>query len=262
MNTVQIVFLDTSIQIQRTLSDPARFNPIEAAISKSIPQAISSPYVWMEYQRTVVADFAYVHQLMLQYDDWGKLFRHILDGNRSFRPRSAVRCTQIIGDLYTSSGQSLETARRIIVDQIVYNYNLQKRFWRNVTSIPEAIVCDLVTKGVVRQQDQNYAVAASCRKEHAACHLPAFLTYHQPRLQTLLDYLIAHPHSVKEQPRLERLLQAVIREPRLALGQASCWPLGDVIIALQVPAGAALWTLDKDFAPLAQALDIPLYQLS
>jgi hypothetical protein len=38
--------------------------------------------------------------------------------------------------------------------------------------------------------------------------------------------------------------------------------LGDVVISLQVPAGAALWTLDKDFAPLAQALDIPLYQLS
>lgn len=96
MTTEQIVFLDTSIQIQRTLSDPAQFNPIEEAISKSITQSVSSPYVWMEYQRTVVADFAYVHQLMLHYDDWGSLFRHVLDGNRSFRPRSAVRCTQII----------------------------------------------------------------------------------------------------------------------------------------------------------------------
>lgn len=53
-----------------------------------------------------------------------------------------------------------------------------------------------------------------------------------------------------------------MRDPQAALGQASCWPLGDVIIALQVPAGAALWTLDKDSASLAQALDIPLYQLA
>lgn len=119
-----------------------------------------------------------------------------------------------------------------------------------------------MTKGIAHQRDQRYAVASSCRKEHAACHLPAFLANHHPRLQTLLDYLAAHPHSVKEQPRLERLLQAVMRDPQAALGQASCWPLGDVIIALQVPAGAALWTLDKDSASLAQALDIPLYQLA
>lgn len=259
MTTEQIVFLDTSIQIQRTLSDPAQFNPIEEAISKSITQSVSSPYVWMEYQRTVVADFAYVHQLMLHYDDWGSLFRHVLDGNRSFRPRSAVRCTQIIGDMYTRSGQSLETARYIVADQIVYS--LQQRFWRNVHAVSDMIICDLVTKGVTRQQDQRYAVASSCRKDQAACHLPAFLADHQSQLQTLLDYLTGRPHSVKEQPRLERLLSAVIRDPRAVLGQASCWPLGDVIIALQVPTGATLWTLDKEFAPLAQALDIPLYRL-
>jgi hypothetical protein len=256
----QPVFLDTSIQIARILPSPMPATTIEARLANPSIAPLTSAYIWMEYQRTVVADYAHVYNVMGRYTDWSDLFTHILDGSHGFRPRSAVRCVQIIGQIYSASQHDYEVARYQIGSQIAHG--LRRRFWHHVTPVSDAIVCDLVTKGVVRQQDQNYAVAASCRKEHAACHLPAFLTYHQPRLQTLLDYLIAHPHNVKEQPRLERLLQAVIREPRLALGQASCWPLGDVIIALQVPAGAALWTLDKDFAPLAQALDIPLYQLS
>jgi hypothetical protein len=55
------------------------------------------------------------------------------------------------------------------------------------------------------------------------------------------------------------LLAAVMTDPRAVLGQAACWPLGDIIIALQVPSGVALWTLDPDFEPLAAALGSSLY---
>jgi len=213
----------------------------------------------MEYQRTVIADYAHVYNVMGRYAKWGDLFAHILDGSHGFRPRSAVRCVQIIGQLHETSQQDYTVARYQIGSQL--SNGLRHKFWQNVTTVPDSILCDLVTKGITHQREQGYAVPSSCRKEHATCHLPAFLADHQTQLQTLLDYLTARPHSVKEQPRLERLLSAVIRDPRAVLGQASCWPLGDVIIALQVPTGATLWTLDKDFAPLAQAFDIPLYRL-
>jgi hypothetical protein len=211
----------------------------------------------MEYQRTLVADYGHVYSVMGRYTDWGDLFGHILDGPHGFRPRAAVRCAQIIGQLYNTSQQNYEVARYLCGSQI--SNGLRHKFWNNVTPVQDTIACDLVTKGVIRQRN-HYAVAASCRKEDAACHLPNFLTSHKAKLQTLADYLAAHPHNLKDQARLERLLAAIIREPRSALGQASCWPLGDVIIALQVPDGAALWTLDKDFVPLAQALNISLYQ--
>ena len=92
------------------------------------------------------------------------------------------------------------------------------------------------------------------------CHLPDFLADHRTDLQTIAAYLIAHPQAVKEQVRLERLVRMVIDDPRAALGQSSCWPLGDVIIALSaVPAGA-IWSLDADFQPLTQALGLTLYR--
>ncbi|MFN8485936.1 MAG: hypothetical protein U0350_00010 [Caldilineaceae bacterium] len=239
------------------MSEPPEADLLNAQLAAPTIRPVTSAYVWMEYQRTVVADFAHVHRLMLQYSDWGGLLGHILDGERAFRPRSAVRCTKIIGKFYAECEQNWETAKYAIGEQI--RVGLQQRFWRDILPLPDPIVCDLVTTGSVHQPDHTYAVAASCRKEQAACHLPVFLAEHQAKLRAVADHLATHPHTIKDQVRLERLLTAILADPRAALGQTSCWPLGDLIIALQVPTGAALWTLDADFSSLAAVLNISLY---
>jgi hypothetical protein len=137
---------------------------------------------------------------------------------------------------------------------------LRDRFHHRVTLLPDPIGCDLVTAGVARQPDGTYTVSDTCRKETATCHLPEFLTAHQPELRAVADYLAAHSQAVKEQPRLEHLLAAVLADSRAALGQSACWPLGDVIIVLQTPPDVALWTLDPDFEPLTEALGLALYE--
>jgi hypothetical protein len=86
------------------------------------------------------------------------------------------------------------------------------------------------------------------------------LSEQRPRLQAITDYLAAHPRVIKNQAKVERLLAEVLHDPRTALGQTACWPLGDVIIALQIPPGMALWTRDPDFKPLTAALGISPYE--
>lgn len=258
MNKSQVIFLDTSIQARRTLCDPIELQQIDSVLRVPNVQAVTSAYVWMEYQRSVVADFAHVHRVMCQYNNWGDLFGHILEGPRAFRPRSAVRCTQIIGKFFTLSRQNFEIARYTLVEHI--ERALRVQFWTDVSLLPDLIVCDLISPSIIQNADRTYEVAASCRKESAACHLPAFLAKQRPKLNGIADYLSAHPRSLKNQAKVEQLIAAILQDPRHALGQTNCWPLGDVIIALQVPAGAALWTLDADFAPLAAALEMPLHQ--
>ena len=253
----QTVFLDTSIQIRRTLAALEEVSRIELQLTLPTIQAVTSTYVWMEYQRTVIADYACVQQLMGLYDNWGALFRHLLDGSRAFRPRSAVRCTQILGKIYEESDQDVAMARDILSGQITDG--LRRQFWTNVDRLPDLIACDLVTTGITLQLDASYTVANTCRKATAACHLPDFLFQQQARIRTLADYLAAHPHAIKQQERIERLFANVLTDPRAALGQSACWPLGDVIIALQVPMDALVWTLDRDFEPLVLALGLHLY---
>lgn len=252
------IFLDTSIQIRRFLGNRLEQRELEKDFRELAPRLCATNYVWMEFQRTLVDDYAHIHQLMLAHDNWGDVITDLLKGQRSFRSRSAVRCTQILGQLFKDSRENLEYGLHLTEQAVMRD--LRMRFWNHVTQLPDLIVCDLVTAGIVRQSDGSFTVASSCRKEAATCHLPDFLTEHRQGLQTIADYLKAHSNIIKDQPRVERLLTKVIEEPRAVLGQTACWPLGDIIIILQVPSDAMLWTIDRDFEPLATELGIDIYQ--
>lgn len=252
------IFLDTSIQTKRALSDVHEFTQIEQIIRSPENRIVTSNYVWMEYQRTIVADYAHIYDVMGQYSDWGQLITHVLDGARAFRPRSAVRCNKIIGKLYAESRQNYEFAYDLIELQIAHK--LRQEFWTHVTLVPDTVVCDLVVDGITRRTDDHFSVASSCRKEAATCLLPTFLHENQTKLQKIASYLATHPRAIKDQPRVEKLLQAVIDKPQNVLGQSACWPLGDIIIALHVPDNAYLWTLDADFELCARVLGLKLYR--
>ncbi len=252
------LFLDTTLQIRRVLTGRTEQDRLEAQLIDLAPGLCTAVYVWMEYQRTVVADYAHVHQLVLNYDHWGDVMAHLLTGQRAFRPRSAVRCTNILGRLYAESQANWERALHLLDHAL--SFDLQSQFWAHVAPLSDPIGCDLVTTGVSRQPDGAYSVADTCRKKTAACRLPNFLAERQTELRATADHLATHPNVIKDQPRVERLLAAVLADPRAALGQAACWPLGDIIIALQVPPDALLWTLDKrDFAALSVPLGLELY---
>ena len=241
------------------LLDPQRTAALEQILASPEYQIVTSNYVWMEYQRTIVADYAHIHRVMMgQQSDWAGLFRHLLDGSRGFRPRSAVRCTKIIGNLYEESRQIYTFAYDIVSLQI--RHGLRQKFWTHLSRLPDSIVCDLVETGIERQADGHFSVAQSCRKEMARCHLPRLFNENRSKLKLIVDYLATHPQVIKDQPRVERLLKAALEAPNSVLGQSSCWPLGDLIIALQVPEDAFLWTLDADFKLFATVLGLKLYQ--
>ncbi|MEZ4867130.1 MAG: hypothetical protein R3C14_37750 [Caldilineaceae bacterium] len=246
----QTIFLDTSVQIERVLTESRLLEKMETVLSSPDIEAVTTFYVWMEFQRTIVDDYVHIHQTMHKHEGWGATIAHLLDGPRSFRPRSAVRCTKIIGRLYRQSYQDWAFAHDILAEQI--ERGLREQFWHNVIPLTDPITCDLVKVGVIRQNDNSYVVASTCRKEQATCHLPEFLHGQQPKLNAIADYLASHPNAIKGQERVRQLLAAIIHDPRAALGQGACWPLGDLIIALQVPTDAQIWTLDPDFVALPQ----------
>ncbi|MFN8487214.1 MAG: hypothetical protein U0350_06450 [Caldilineaceae bacterium] len=252
------IFLETSVQTYRIVAERNAQEQVEKQFRTLAPNLFTSHYVWMEYQRTVVADYAHIHQLMVTHRNWGKVIAHLLAGQRSFRPQAALRCSQIVGLLHEESAGDWKFALRLIEQAL--HLDLRERFWMHVTALSDPIGCDLVALGCQRQVDTTFAVASTCRKATATCHLPEFLFKQRGKLQAIADYLVVHSHAIKNQARVERLLTEVLQDPRAVLGQSACWPLGDVIIALQVPSNTALWTRDPDFGPLTAALGIPLYE--
>lgn len=255
--TAPAIFLETSLQIHRVLANRPEQSVLETQLYQLAPTLWTSSYVFMEYQRTLIADYAHVQKLMQSHNHWGEVMIHLLDGQRAFRPQTATRCARILGLLHQDSGGDWEFARYVVEEAV--ESGLRTQFWTHVQALSDPIGCDLVAIGSRRQADNTFTVAATCRRESAGCHLPQFLTEQRSRLQAIADYLTAHPRVIKNQAKVERLLTDVLHDPRTALGQNACWPLGDVLIALQIPPNTALWTRDPDFKPLAAALDIPLY---
>lgn len=258
MNPSQTVFLDTSIQIERILGAKQQQREIEHQLTRANCQFVSSHYVFMEFQRSIIADHVHVHNQVFQHDDWEETVVRLRSGVRTYRPRALARMMQIFTRTMVASQMQREIALNLLKVQI--ERELTKRFWRSVKPLHDPITCDLVQKGSTRHHDGSFTVADSCRKATAACHLPHFLAQRQTQLIIIADYLAAHPHCIKDQERAERILRSTIENSQEALGQSACWPLGDIIIALQVPPDAKLWTLDADMAPLTNALGLALYE--
>lgn len=251
------LLLDTSIQIERLISPNSRHVAIERHLAAPETRALISHYVLMETQRSVWSDYIHVYNQILQRESWEASAYALRSGVLAYRPRSLGRCLQILTQTMFVSRLERDHGLDLLETQI--RRDLSKRFWAHVTPLPDPIGCDLVATGVQRQPDGTYTVADTCRKRDAACRLPDFLSAHEIELRALADHLAAHPNVIKDQPCVERLLTSVLDDPRAALGQNACWPLGDVIIALQVPPNAAIWTTDPDFGPLTEALGLRLF---
>lgn len=252
------VFVETSIQIARVLAEKAARERIEQGLNQSGIEYMTSDYVFMEYQRSLIADFAHVHWAFQQARTLGEALRLVFSGSRGYRARSLVRCGQIASLAY-GEREVVQLSDATALLELYLQLLLKRIFWHRVAALPDPIYCDLVSIGINRQPDNRYTVADTCRKEIAACHLPDFLVEQRSRIQTIANYLSAHPRAIKDQPRVERLLASIQVDPRSVLGQTNCWPLGDIIILLQVPSECAVWSLDPDFAPLAQTLALSLY---
>lgn len=257
MNSRQTVLLETSVQLERMMGVITEQRAIETHLATKDHLFVSSFYVYMEFQRAVLADYVRVYHTILHHSNWNDAAHALRSGVLSYRPRTLGRCLHILTRTMETSLLDQTVALEVLQTQI--QAELPKRFWHQVEPLTDAIGCNLVTVGVNLQANQQFTIADRCRKEEATCHLPDFLADHRTELESIAKYLTAHPQAVKEQSRLERLMGAVIDDPRAALGQTSCWPLGDVIIALQALPNAQIWTIDADFQPIAQALGLSLY---
>jgi hypothetical protein len=257
MNSKVIALLDTSIQIERMMGSMAQQDKLEVYLSLTPHRFVSTNYVFMEFQRSLLSDYVRVYNALLQHKDWDNTAHALRSSSLAYRPRALGRCLHILTKVMSASSLHLDHALELF--QLQIQYELPSHFWRHVEPLTDAIGCNLVTAGVNLQTNQQFTIADRCRKEEATCYLPDFLAGHRSTLQTIVTYLAAHPQVMKDQIRLERLLHTVIDDPRAALGQTSCWPLGDVIIALQALPAAQIWTIDADFQPIAQALGLSLY---
>ena len=99
----------------------------------------------------------------------------------------------------------------------------------------------------------------SCNANTAQCQLVPFLSAHRERLLQIQQAMESAPRDKVDQRTLSAL-RRVNADVTKALGERTCWALGDVIIALEAPDDALIYTADGHFEVISKAIGKQLYR--
>lgn len=145
----------------------------------------------------------------------------------------------------------------ILIDYLEYNRDITipSRFFESIDEYINKTNCDLVRPSVPVGDYLHRRL--SCNARRAKCALVSFLQQHQAELQKLEHAFSAAPGKVN--PRTLAALKKINVDINKALGQRTCWYLGDVIIALEAPEDAKIYTTDGHFDLICSVLDKQLF---
>ncbi len=85
------------------------------------------------------------------------------------------------------------------------------------------------------------------------CQLVQFFSAHQGQLTAIQEAMETAPGG-KVDRRTLSALRRVNADVTKALGEQTCWALGDVIIALEAPQDALFYTADGHFEVICRAI--------
>lgn len=250
MNTSSLIFLDTTIQIERVTSVEAR----QQAIAKELAgkYVITSSYVLGEYKRTLVHDAMTLYNLVQKTE---QLFDVETQIAHLFSKRSGSRCLLLWATLHR---QGIYERKLILsVLQGYIEYGLVSHFMDGVDEILNSTDCGLAKESPIPDQT-TYQLRIHCTRRVKECLLAERLQAQRSVIQTLASGLKDHPEA--DLAQIATLCSQILQEPNIARGRNCTRYLGDLIIALELPPNTALYTTNhRHFAPICELLGKQLY---
>jgi hypothetical protein len=258
----QVVFLETTVQIERLFwGTPERRGQIQSHIAGK--RCATSSYVFMEFNRTVLQDLLFVRSLIEQQaaelnplECLRDILRRLATSPPNVSGRSLRRCLLILDWFLGQAG--LEGLNR---DQLLAAVDLRVTYLRaqffRIPSVnggwvdirengcySNATDCDLVKEGV--NSANRVSQRLSCRREEARCCLVQFLQAdpNPQKLEAIREAFRSAKPEHRDNEALEAL-ERVMETPAAALGERTCWRLGDCIIGLEALPIGPVYTTDR-----------------
>ena len=251
MSTGRRVFLDTTIQIERLTGTRARRAQLADQLAGK--EVMTSTYVLGEFLRTLVKDCITLYTLVSQNAHLDDVEVQI--ANR-FNKREAGRCLLLWASLHRTRAYGREKVLCTLRTYI--EYGLVQAFMAGVHQVSDATDCGLAQERPHRVEG-TYRLRAQCRRQVKECRLEEWLGAHSATLDAVLPHL-----RVSDEPALVRigeLLEEFPHTPETVRGRNCTWYLGDLVIALECPAGAALYTTNRrHFGVLCTQLGKRMYE--
>jgi len=244
------IFLDTTVQIERVTATRACQEEIVRALVGA--QVITSTYVLGEYLRTLVQDALVLYNLVLQTEQPHDVETRIA---QLLNKKSASRCLLLWASLHRAG--VYEPANLLRTLRVYIEYGLINRFMVGIDELLDATACGLAREHPA-PQGETYRLRTQCTRLVKECDLAERLAEHRPHLRTLADGLKDHPDAALA--RTGVFCARLLEDPDVARGRNCAWYLGDLVIALELPSDAALYTTNRrHFEPLCSLLGRQIY---
>jgi len=255
MEKKEKLLVETSVQIKKAFSTSEKMAQIRERLKDA--SALTSKYVWYEFQRTIVADCVWLHRMLVQQSTLVDAVRQI---GEEARNRRAQRAWQILGNLLSGLEEDIGFTDRSLREQLLtileddIEDGLHKIFMLYIDGfVPDEIGCAMPEP--VMTKEGIYEFNATCRREEALCRLPEFLQANEDLLRRMADAIRENPID-EGLKKILAALERIFLSLQIAKGQRNCWTIGDCIITLESPKGYTIFTTNlKHFNILCQAVD-------
>jgi len=257
------VFLETSTQIQRLLHTKARMEYIQRHLSSK--SLCTSDYVYMEFRRVILQNFAYVKTLlqrMLQEGirniDISDFFVQLSESRGLFNRPRAIQCNLLVVAAIAREfqGESLPTLDLLDFLDFQMEYLEKIAFFQGISEVIVATNCDLIKPQI--PVGDLISTRISCNAKTAQCRLVELVLSNYSELSKISQALEREDPRTRDS-RAMKALRRIIDNPNKALGERTCWALGDVIVALSAPDDAYIYTVDRHFEVILSSLGKKLF---
>ena len=258
MSDALSLFLDTTIQIERVVGSRAR----QAELRKELAgyQLVTSTYILGEYLRTLVKDATQLYHLVLSHEHLDDVMTAMAQHpNKREAGRMLLLWANVQREGVYGRGHILDMLENYI------NVTLVNRFLAGIGDLLDMTECGLAKERPtaigyhpVERRHERYYLRAQCTRRIKECVLAERLAVWRSELQAVADGLRNPPDSALA--RMGTLATRLLDEPDLVRGRTCTWSLGDLVIALELPAEMPLYTTNhRHFEPLCALLGKRLF---
>ena len=152
-------------------------------------------------------------------------------------------------------GNVLDNEKILLRLRRYIRWQLMDWFMRDTEVLLDETECELARESVI-EMEGDFTANLRCNKKLCQCNLPAFLSRHVTEIKKINEML----KTEKEFSSLCSRLEKIIGDLESSKGEKTCWILSDLIICLESPEDARIYTTNvKHFEPICRIVNKRLF---
>ena len=204
----------------------------------------------MEFKRRVILSCILLYNIFREENGRAEAERRL---SKEYSGRTVKMALKILAKL--DEGNVLDNEKILLRLRRYIRWQLMDWFMRDIELLLDETECELARENVI-EMEGDFTANLRCNKKLCQRNLPAFLSRHVTEIKKINDML----KNEKEFSSLCSRLEKIIGDLESSKGEKTCWTLSDLIICLELPEDARIYTTNvSHFEPICRIANKKLF---